>query len=116
MTDVHRFLLWFFILTVALEPFPDCDAPTALLTGFAGVAGMAIQNALQRVHFASVPPTTLMTGNTTQAVLDAVNLLRGVQDSHTAAIQIRFGRAFRSIVWFAGGWAVSADPAPISPR
>ena len=52
------FLLAFFVLAVALGPFPDSDAPPALLTGFAGVAGMAIQNAVQRVHFASIPPTT----------------------------------------------------------
>jgi uncharacterized membrane protein YoaK (UPF0700 family) len=102
------FLLAFFVLAVALGPFPNSDAPAALLTGFAGVAGMAIQNAVQRVHFASVPPTTLMTGNTTQAVLDAVDLLRGVESSHAAAIRARFGRTFRSIVWFAAGCAVSA--------
>jgi hypothetical protein len=45
------FLLGFFILGVALGPFPDSEAPAALLTGFLGVAGMAIQNAVQRVHF-----------------------------------------------------------------
>jgi len=33
------FLLAFFVLAVALGPFPDSDAPAALLTGFAGVAG-----------------------------------------------------------------------------
>lgn len=102
------FLLAFFILAVALGPFPDSDAPAALLTGFAGVSGMAIQNAVQRVHFASIPPTTLMTGNTTQAVLDAVDLLRRAEPTQAAAIRARFGRTFRSIVWFAGGCAVSA--------
>ena len=102
------FLLAFFILAVALGPFPDSDAPAALLTGFAGVSGMAIQNAVQRVHFASIPPTTLMTGNTTQAVLDAVDLLRGAEPTHAAATRARFGRTFRSIVWFAAGCAASA--------
>jgi uncharacterized membrane protein YoaK (UPF0700 family) len=52
-------LLAFFVLAVSLRPFADSDAPTALLTGFAGVAAMAVQNALQRVHFARVPPTTI---------------------------------------------------------
>jgi uncharacterized membrane protein YoaK (UPF0700 family) len=102
------FLLAFFILAVALGPFPDSDAPAALLTGFAGVSGMAIQNAVQRVHFASIPPTTLMTGNTTQAVLDAVDLLRGVEPTHAEAICARIGRTLRSIIWFAAGCAVSA--------
>ena len=100
------FLLAFFVLAVALGPFPDSDVPTALLTGFAGVAGMAIQNAVQRVYYSSLPPTTLMTGNTTQAVLDAVDLLRGVQeDQNTRA---RFGRTVIGIAWFACGCGVAA--------
>jgi uncharacterized membrane protein YoaK (UPF0700 family) len=101
------FLLAFFVLAVTLGPFPDSDAPTALLTGFAGVAGMAMQNVVQRVHFANIPPTTLMTGNTTQAVLDAVDLMRGVERDDAAAIRARFERTLGSIVWFAGGCAVS---------
>ena len=83
------FLLAFFVLAVTLGPFPDSDAPTALLTGFAGIAGMAVQNAVQRVHYGSLPPTTLMTGNTTQAALDAVDLLHGGNDDQTR----RRGRA-----------------------
>ena len=102
------FLLAFFVLAVALGPFPDSDAPLALLTGFAGVAGMAIQNAVQRVHFASIPPTTLMTGNTTQAVLDAVDLIRGVEPDNAPAVRARFARTLRGIIWFAGGCAVAA--------
>jgi uncharacterized membrane protein YoaK (UPF0700 family) len=102
------FLAAFFVLAVTLGPFPDSDAPAALLAGFAGVAGMAVQNALQRVHFASIPPTTLMTGNTTQAVLDAVNLLGGAGGSQDPAIRGRFGRTLRSIAWFATGCAAAA--------
>jgi uncharacterized membrane protein YoaK (UPF0700 family) len=70
------FLLAFFAIAVALGPFLDSDAPAALVTGFTGIAAMAIQNAVQRVHFAHIPPTTLMTGNTTQVVLDAVDPTR----------------------------------------
>src|ERR1700674_3260769 len=43
-------LIGFFVLAVTLGPFADSDAPTALLTGFAGVAAMAVQNAVQRIH------------------------------------------------------------------
>jgi uncharacterized membrane protein YoaK (UPF0700 family) len=102
------FLLAFFVLAVALGPFADSDAPPALLTGFAGIAAMAIQNAVQRVHFASIPPTTLMTGNTTQAVLDAVDLIRGVEGDNATAVRARFARTLRGILWFAGGCAVAA--------
>jgi uncharacterized membrane protein YoaK (UPF0700 family) len=101
-------LLAFFVLAVALGPFPDSDVPAALLTGFAGIAAMAIQNALQRVHLASIPPTTLMTGNTTQAVLDAVDLLRGTESAQAAAIRARLTRTLGAILWFAAGCAVAA--------
>lgn len=102
------FLIAFFVLAVTLGPFPDSDAPLALVTGFAGVAGMAIQNAVQRVHLAALPPTTLMTGNTTQVVLDAVDLLSGKTGNDTAAVRARFGRMLRAIVWFAAGCGVAA--------
>jgi uncharacterized membrane protein YoaK (UPF0700 family) len=102
------FLLAFFILGVALGPFPDSDAPAALLAGFAGVAGMAIQNGVQRIHYAALPPTTLMTGNTTQAALDAVDLWRPEPGTDVAAVRARFLRILASILWFAAGCGVAA--------
>ena len=101
-------LLAFFALAVLLGPFPDSDAPAGLVTGFAGIAAMAIQNAVQRVHLGSLPPTTIMTGNTTQAVLDAVDLVRGVNPDQAAAVRARFGRTLASILYFAAGCAVAA--------
>jgi len=101
-------LLAFFVLAVTLGPFPDSDVPAGLLTAFAGVAAMAIQNGVQRVHLTSLPPTTLMTGNTTQAVLDAVDLLRGVKPDQAAAVRARFGRTLASILYFAAGCSAAA--------
>jgi uncharacterized membrane protein YoaK (UPF0700 family) len=101
-------LLAFFVLAVTLGPFPNSDAPTALLTGFAGIAAMAIQNATQRVHFTSIPPTTLMTGNTTQAVIDGVDLLQGVAPDQAVAVRARFFRMLRGILSFAAGCAAAA--------
>ena len=101
-------LFAFLALAVGLGPFPDSDAPAALLTGFAGVAAMAIQNAVQRVHLASIPPTTLMTGNTTQAVLDAVDMLRGSEPAQAAAVRARLVRTLAAILWFAAGCAFAA--------
>ena len=91
------FLLLFFVLAVGLGPFPDSDEPAALLTGFAGIAAMAIQNAVQRLHFGSLPPTTIMTGNTTQVVLDAVDLMRIRDGAQTNALRTRFGNLSRSL-------------------
>jgi uncharacterized membrane protein YoaK (UPF0700 family) len=99
-------LLLFFALGVGFGPFPDSDVPLALLAGCAGVAAMALQNAVQRVHFPGTPPTTIMTSNTTQAVLDGVDLLRG---GGSAQVKTRFEITFRSIAWFAAGCALAAS-------
>jgi uncharacterized membrane protein YoaK (UPF0700 family) len=101
-------LVAFFALAVTLGPFPDSDAPAALVTGFAGVAAMGVQNAVQRIHLASLPPGTLMTGNTTQAVLDAVALIRGAKPDQAGTVRGRFNRMLAAVAWFAGGCALAA--------
>jgi uncharacterized membrane protein YoaK (UPF0700 family) len=99
-------LLAFFLLAVGFGPFPDSDSPVALVTGFAGIAAMAVQNAVQRVHLMERPPTTIMTGNTTQATLDAVDLIIGT--GRADEIRARFLRVLLSIGYFAGGCAGAA--------
>ena len=101
-------LVVFFALAVKFGPFEDADRPLALLTGFAGIAAMAIQNALQRVHLASLPPTTIMTGSTTQATIDAVDLLAGTATGDAAAIRTRLPRVAMSVSLFAAGCAAAA--------
>ena len=98
----------FFVLAVAFGPFEDADSPAALLTGFAGIAAMALQNAVQRVHLANLPPTTVMSGSTTQATIDAVDLLSGADPDNAAAIRTRFDRLAFSILYFAAGCAGAA--------
>lgn len=100
-------LLAFLVLAVTFGPFPDTDAPAALFTGFAGIAAMAVQNAVQRLHFSHLPPTTIMTGNTTQAVLDAVDLVSGAGNDATAPLPARFRRTLGGIAWFAAGCAAA---------
>lgn len=51
-------------------PFTDGDEPLAILTGMIGVAAMAVQNAAGRTVFSTLSPTTVMTGNVTQVVID----------------------------------------------
>jgi uncharacterized membrane protein YoaK (UPF0700 family) len=89
------FLAAFFVLAVALGPFSDSDVPAALVTGFAGIAAMAIQNEVQHVHLASIAPTTLMTGNTTQATLDSIDLLRSVEGERNTVVHARFSATVR---------------------
>ncbi len=102
------FLLAFFLLAVHYGPFPDANTPAALLTGFAGVAAMAMQNAVQRVHLASLPPSTMMTGSTVQVTLDAVDLMTGAKPETRPQVKTRFSRLALAICFFALGCAVSA--------
>ena len=101
-------LFLFFVFAVTFGPFDDAGSPAALLTAFSGIAAMALQNAVQRVHLGSLPPTTLMTGSTTQATIDAVGLLVGGDPIQFAAVRTRFGRLSLAILSFAAGCAVSA--------
>lgn len=93
-------------LAIRLGPFPDGDAWPALVTGMTLVSAMAIQNVVQRVHLSAAPPTTLMTGNTTQAIIDAVDLLRGTPDA--AAVRLRLSRMVGNIAGFAIGCGAAA--------
>jgi uncharacterized membrane protein YoaK (UPF0700 family) len=63
---------------------------------------------VQRVHLSALPPTTLMTGTTTQATIDAVDLLAGAEPAQRVAIRTRFGRLSLAILYFAAGCAVAA--------
>jgi uncharacterized membrane protein YoaK (UPF0700 family) len=102
------FFAAFFAVSVSMGPFPDSDAMPALVAGFCGIAAMGIQNAVQRVHLGNIPPTTLMTGNTTQLVLDVVDLVAGVNDARSPIIEGRLGRMFRAIAGFGAGCAGAA--------
>ncbi len=100
-------LAGFFGFAVAYGPFPDANTPAALLAGFCGIAAMAVQNAIGRVHFASLPPTTVMTNTTVQATLDAVDLLTGAEGD-AATLRPRFRRLALALVSFGAGCAVAA--------
>jgi uncharacterized membrane protein YoaK (UPF0700 family) len=101
-------LLAFFLLAVRFGPFHDANTPAALLTGFCGIAAMALQNAVGRVHFSQLPPTTVMTNTTVQATLDAVDLLTGAEPEHAEAVRGRFRRLALALVSFGSGCAAAA--------
>lgn len=98
----------FFAMAVTFGPFANADSPAALLTGFCGIAAMALQNAVHRVHLSDQPPTTLMTGSTTQATIDLVDLIVGGALPNDAAGRMRLRRLGASIFCFAAGCALSA--------
>lgn len=96
------------VLAIAFGPFDNGDGWAALLTGMALVAAMAIQNAIHRIHMGALPPTTIMTGNTIQIMIDLADLIRGVPADVRAAIHTRLSRMSASVIAFAAGCAAAA--------
>jgi uncharacterized membrane protein YoaK (UPF0700 family) len=93
-------------LAIHFGPFHNGDAWQAILTGMVLVAAMAIQNALHRVHLASAPPSTLMTGTTTQIMLDIADRIYPRQGA--AAPPSRLIQMSINVVVFATGCGVAA--------
>ena len=97
------------VLSMQFAPFPDGDAPRALMMGGALVAAMAIQNAAQRIHMSALPPTTIMTGTTTQIMIDVGDLLHGGMTPEARALaRGRLKRMSFAVVTFAVGCAFGA--------
>jgi len=95
-------------LAIIFGPFDNGDGWAALLTGMSLVAAMAIQNAIHRIHMGALPPTTIMTGNTIQIMIDLADLLRGVPGAARDAIRLRLSRMSASVAAFAAGCAAAA--------
>ena len=96
------------VMAIRFGPFPDADSLYAIVTGMVLVSAMAIQNAAHRVHMASAPPTTLMTGTTTQIMIDLADRLRGLPPESATATRVRMGRMVAAVVAFAFGCAAAA--------
>jgi len=96
------------VLAIKLGPFPDADAWPALVTGMVLVSAMAIQNALHRIHLSSAPPSTLMTGTTTQIMLDVADRIRGLPAETADATRARMRRMATAVAAFALGCAAAA--------
>lgn len=95
-------------LAAWLGPFGDPDTGPGLLLGMVLVAAMAMQNAAHRAHLAHTPPSTVMTGSTTQVMLDLGDMLHGLRPEVAAATRARFKRMSLSVVAFAVGCALAA--------
>ena len=95
-------------VAIRLGPFTDGDAWPALVTGLTLVAAMAIQNAAHRIHLGAAPPSTLMTGTTTQMMIDVADSFRESSSDVRAARTARLLRMAVSVAAFAIGCAAAA--------
>lgn len=93
-------LTGFMLAGLAAMPLHSSDTPLALLAGAVGAAAMGVQNAAAKLLLSTLTPTTVMTGNVTQLVIDLVDLARGGAD---AAIHRRCAKFFWPILAFGIG-------------
>jgi uncharacterized membrane protein YoaK (UPF0700 family) len=69
---------------------------------------MAIQNAVHRIHLGTAPPTTLMTGTTTQMMIDIADVIRGLSPETQDATLGRLRHMAVAVLTFAFGAAAAA--------
>jgi uncharacterized membrane protein YoaK (UPF0700 family) len=96
------------VLAIATGPFANGDGAPAIILGMTLVSAMAIQNAAHRIHLGSAPPSTLMTGTTTQIMIDIGDMIRGVPGAARDAVRSRLRRMCVIVASFAAGAAAAA--------
>jgi uncharacterized membrane protein YoaK (UPF0700 family) len=103
-----KFALLTLAAAIALTrgPFTNADTGAALATGMLMVAAMAIQNAGHKIHLSSAPPTTMVTGATTQIMIDLADLMAPGAEQDAVAQRLR--NSLMSVLAFAAGCAAAA--------
>jgi uncharacterized membrane protein YoaK (UPF0700 family) len=65
----------FMAMALASAPFTAQGSPAAIATGLLAAAAMGVQNTAARTFMNGLPPTTVMTGNLMQIIVDVVDVL-----------------------------------------
>lgn len=101
---VHLALLAAFMLAgIAWPPFESASDWRAVATGLLGVAAMGVQSAMTRID--GLVQTTAMTGNTTQMVIDLVDLASASDFAARAKAVASLRRVAPVVIGFVGGAA-----------
>lgn len=93
----------FFAAGLAATPIQHNEAPIVLVCGMLGAAAMGVHNAVGKLQFSRIAPTTVMTGNVTQLLIDLADILTG---RGTPVNRQRFVRFLWPMLAFAGGCIV----------
>ncbi|TQK04719.1 YoaK family protein [Herbaspirillum sp. SJZ107] len=83
-------LLGFMGCGLAAAPVGAEAGPLAMAAGLLGAAAMGAHSAASRLLLGHLAPTSMMTGNVTQIVIDAVDCLRGADDPGLGARLAKF--------------------------
>ncbi|NLS08021.1 DUF1275 domain-containing protein [Rhizobium sp. P32RR-XVIII] len=107
---VIKLLLFAGVAAYALYhgPFRPDEGFVTLAVGMALVSAMAIQNGLHKAHLSKAPPSTLMTGTTTQIMLDLADILADPKADEVAIAKARVNKMAIAVATFALGCGVGA--------
>ncbi|MFL9890658.1 YoaK family protein [Paraburkholderia sp. RL17-381-BIF-C] len=102
-------LAGFMAAGVVAAPITSPDTPISIACGLLGAAAMGVQNAHGRLTARSVVANTVMTGNVTQAVIDAFDLLTSRSDTRSRqTARTRLMRTLPPVAGFAIGASAGA--------
>lgn len=93
---------------ILLSPFTNPDGFPLVATGMLLVIAMAIQNAAHRIHLGAAPPSTLMTGTTTQIMIDLGDIAHGGLGDQAKTVKGRLSRMAIAVAAFALGCGLAA--------
>ncbi|TAM08362.1 MAG: DUF1275 domain-containing protein [Paraburkholderia sp.] len=107
---VQAVLMFGFCFTgVWATPISQPDSLPAIVAGVVGAIAMGVQNAHPRLIKRSGVPNTVMTGNVTQAILDAIDMLSATTEIGVReAARARFAKMMPAIIAFALGAVAGA--------
>lgn len=97
-------LLGFMVFGMLAEPVGASAGALAMTAGLLGTAAMGAHSAASKLLLSNLAPTSMMTGNVTQLVIDTVDRLRGAADAATKA---RCAKFFWPVLAFALGCAAA---------
>jgi uncharacterized membrane protein YoaK (UPF0700 family) len=90
----------FMVVALLATPIVSPEAPLVLAAGMLGAAAMGVQNAAGKLQFSRIAPTTVMTGNVTELLIDVTDLASG---HATPAAREKFVRFVWPVLAFAVG-------------
>ena len=96
-------MLLFMLAGLWAQPILDADAPSAIICGRLGVLAMSVQNAASRLVFSDMAPSTVMTGNVTQLVIDGLDIWRAVDSASAESASARVSKMLPSVMAFLVG-------------
>lgn len=112
----------FMLFGMAAMPLGDTPGNLAMAAGLFGAAAMGVHSGTSRLLLGQLAPTSMMTGNVTQIVIDTVEYLRGERGPGIGARCAKFvwpvvafglGAIMAAFAWHAIGFIALALPLAV---